>query len=360
MVSKTKQNEILTILVTGAGAPGIRGTLHALRKNPEGRQVRVIGVDIDPGVVGRFLVDCFFPLPPPEDDSYISELLRICRRESVDVIVPQTTREIAVLSKTLEALEAGGIRTMVSGPRAIETANNKWLVMKAVEQLGLPCPKYYLTGSEMELLHAVARLGYPQNPVVVKPPISNGMRGVRVLRAQAWDVRRFLSEKPMGLEVSLEDLIAMLRRGPGWPELLVTEFLPGPEYTVDAFRGDKVEIAVPRLREQIRSGITFHSRTALRADMAEFTLLAARTIGLYYAFGFQFKLDSEGTPKILESNPRVQGTMVASVFSGVNVIWMAVKELIGETVQEKPRLFESEFLRFWGGIGVTDGRVDEI
>ena len=107
----------------------------------------------------------------------------------------------------------------------------------------------------------------------------------------------------MGLEISLEGFLAILRRGPDWPELLVTEYLPGPEYTVDAFRGEKVEIAVPRLREQIRSGITFRSRTEFHAGMAEFTLCAARAIGLRYAFGFQFKLTPPVCQKFLNQTP---------------------------------------------------------
>jgi carbamoyl-phosphate synthase large subunit len=360
MVATAKASSVLTILVTGAGAPGIRGTLYALRKNGDRRPVRMIGVDADPDVVGRFLVDRFFRVPAPEHHSYLEELLRICRSESVDVVVPQTTREIAVLSRNLATLEAAHVRTMVSGPVAIETANNKHSVLQIFEKLGLPCPAYKLASCEAELLRAVEQLGYPQNPVVVKPPVSNGMRGVRVLRPQAWDVRRFLAEKPMGLEIPLEDLLAILRRGPGWPELLVTEYLPGPEYTVDAFRGEKVEIAVPRLREQIRSGITFRSRTESHAGMAEFTLCAARAIGLQYAFGFQFKLDSAGVPKVLESNPRVQGTMVASVFSGTNVIWMGVQEALGERIEVPPQPVISQFFRFWGGVGVAGECIDEI
>lgn len=350
----------ITVLVTGAGAPGVRGTLYALRKNADRRPVRIIGVDADLGAVGRFLVDRFYQVPAPEDPSYLDELFGICRRESVCAIVPQTTREIAVLSRNLHAKDIGDIRIMVSSGDAIETANNKWLLLEKFRELGLPCPEYQIARCESDLLRAVEQLGYPDRPVVVKPPVSSGMRGVRILRREAWDVQRFLTEKPMGLEISLQDLLAILHRGPGWPELLVMEWLPGPEYSVDAFRGERVEIALPRLREQIRSGITFRSRTAYRDDMVQFTLRAARAIGLRYAFGFQFKLDAAGMPKVLESNPRVQGTMVASVFSGANVIWMGVKELLGEIIEQPPQMVVSQFLRFWGGVGVVGECVDEV
>ena len=351
----------ICILVTGAGAPGFPGTLYSLRKNPEGRPVRVIGVDMEAEVVGRFLVDKFFRVPAPEDRTYLDELLRICRQESVAIVLPQTTREIARLSQCKGLLEREGFRVMTSEAPAIEIANNKWTLIQKFIELGLPRPKVELSRSEDELVSLVRDFGYPNCPVVVKPPVSNGMRGVRILQSEPWDVRRFLSEKPLGLEISLEELLRILRRGAPWPELLVMEYLPGPEYTVDAFIGSKLSIALPRLRQSVRSGITFRSRSEFREDLSSYTLRAARHIGLRYAFGFQFKLDDAGIPKVLESNPRIQGTMVASVFSGANVTWYGIKELLGEPVEQNGQKFqEARFYRFWGGVGIAGEFVDEI
>ena len=351
----------MPILVTGAGAPGLPGTLYALRKNPDSRAVRVIGVDIEAEVAGRFLVDEFFQVPAPEDPNYINELLRICREKSVAIVLPQTTREVARLSQCKNLLERDGVRVMVSDSSAIEIANNKWALLEKFKELGLPHPDAQLSHSEDELLSFVRDFGYPKRPVVVKPLVSNGMRGVRILRSEPWDVCRFLAEKPTGVEIPLEELLRILRRGPDWPKLVVMEYLPGPEYTVDAFIGKKLSIALPRLRESVRSGITFRSRSESREDISNYTLQAAKNIGLSYAFGFQFKLDEQGIPKVLESNPRIQGTMVASVFSGANLIWYGVKELLEEPVEQNGQKYHSAcFYRFWGGLGVAGEFLDEI
>ena len=343
------------MLVTGAGAPGIWGTLHALRHNPDGRPVRIIGVDTRADVAGALLVDRFYTVPEPENGRYIEALAEIARREKVFAVLPQTTREIASLSASLATLENDGIRVMVSDAPAIAAANDKSVVMKVFNRLGLPAAACRRAHSEGELVAAARELGYPDLPVVVKPPVSNGMRGVRIIVTHAWDVHRFLSEKPQGLEISLHELIAILRRGV-WPDLLVMEHLPGAEYTVDAFIGSHFSVAVPRQRESIRSGITFHSRTEMREDLVEYTLRAGRELGLHYVFGFQFKLGRDGIPKVLECNPRIQGTMVASVFSGANVIWYAVRELLGDPVTglSEP-VHASEFLRYWGGIAGNGG-----
>lgn len=359
VVSSSKR--AVNLIITGAGAPGIRGTIYAVRQNAERRPVRIVGLDTDPCAVGRYLTDAFQTVPAPEDPSYIDELRRICQAESIDIILPQTTREIERLSRVRDVLSAQGIRVMVSDAVAIEAANNKWNLLTQFKALGLSVPQCRLAKNEQDLIAACEELGYPELPIAIKPPVSNGMRGVRILREEAWDVRRFLIEKPGGLESTLEDLLKILRRGPGWPELLVTEYLPGPEYSVDAFMGSKLQVAVPRLRQAIRTGITFRSRTELRDDMVTTTLQAARHMGLQYAFGFQFKMDRAGAPQVLECNPRIQGTMVASMFSGANVIWFGIKELLGEPVEKLDESLQpSSFHRFWGGVGVVDGVAHEI
>ena len=348
----------LRILVTGAGAPGIRGTLYALRQGD--RPVYTVGTDLSERAVGRLLTDAFYTVPAPESPDYLDALRSICHDERIDVLIPQTTREIAVLAGHRDVFS--DTRVMVSGAKAVAAANDKGAVLKAFENLGLPVPAYRTARTESDLVAAAEALGYPDVPVVVKPPVSNGMRGLRILHPAAWDAQRFLAEKPGGVEIALDDLVRVLRRGDSWPALLVTEHLPGPEYSVDAFRGSLFAAALPRRRDAIRSGISFET-TSLpeRTDLTEATLRAADHLGLDYAFGFQFKEDADGVAKVLECNPRVQGTMVASVFGGLNAIWLGVQEAIGESPTGLPApLHPASFHRFWGGLGVRGDSAFEI
>lgn len=351
----------LSVLLTGVGAPGTRGTLYALRHNPDGTRIRAIGTDIKDGGIGQWWVDAFHRVPAPEEPGYVEALLAICQSEMVDLVIPQTTRELAVFARHKATFEAAGVRVMVSDWPAIAVANNKGELLKIADAMRLPVPAYRLTSSKAELIDAAAWLGYPANPVVVKPPVSNGMRGFRILREEAWNLERFLAEKPSGVEMALADLLTILSRGSAWPALLVTEYLPGSEYSVDAFAGSKVQAAVPRLRKAIRSGISFANELEYRDDLIEYSLALGRRIGLQYTFGFQFKLDGNGVAKLLECNPRLQGTMVASLFSGANLIWMGVQEAMGEPPERVPEtLRAASFHRFWGGVGISGGQIDEI
>ena len=345
------------VLITGGGAPGIAGTIYALRNNPEDIHFKVIVTDINDEVVGKYLADGFYKVPPPEDEKYIPILQEISRKEKVKVILPQTTREITVLSKNIKKFTNLGVAIVVSPFESIKIANDKFLLLEKANEIKVPYPTYYLTNSESSLVNAIMSLGYPKKKVVVKPRISSGMRGLRIISEEIYNVQRFLNEKPTGVEITLNSLLEILHKSESWPELLVTEYLPGLEYTTDVFRGKYGTIVIPRLRERIRSGITFDAKIEMRNDLIEYSLKLGEALNLIGCFGFQFKLSEDGIPKLLECNPRVQGTMVCSMFAGANIIYYAVMEALGRHVKIDCVKIRNhlEFKRYWGGVAIYDG-----
>jgi len=345
---------IIRILVTGAGSPGIVGTIYSLRNNSGGVKVNIITCDVQADAVGKYLSDNFYLVPPGENRQFINSILEISKKEKIDVILPQVTKELLPLAESKPLFESKGIKIAISSKNSIEIANDKWNVTIAAIESGVPVPISILAKNENEFIKAVRALGYPEKKVVVKPRMSNGLRGLRILSEETWNVERFLSQKPESIEISLQTLLDILHKG-NWPELIVQEYLPGDEYTIDVFRGSNNVIAIPRIREKIRSGITFSAKIELRKDLELYAIDLAKRLDLKYAFGFQFKLSNNGIPKLLECNPRVQGTMVASTFAGVNIIWWSIKEALGEKIEfgETNRCNNGmRFLRYWGGIAV--------
>ena len=65
----------LTVLITGAGAPGIKGTLYSLHHNFDKRKIKTIGTDIDPNAVGRYLCDSFHQISRATSEDYIDKVL---------------------------------------------------------------------------------------------------------------------------------------------------------------------------------------------------------------------------------------------------------------------------------------------
>ena len=142
--------------------------------------------------------------------------------------------------------------------------------------------------------------------------------------------------------------------------LMVQEYLPGKEYSVDCFAGSERGYSIVRERNRIVNGIAFETTicddTEKVSDMNKRCNHMCEKLGLKYAVGFQFKEDAEGMARLLECNPRVQGTMVATALAGVNMVWMGVKEILGEEIPLYDIELGYKFTRYWGGVG-EDGRA---
>jgi len=348
--------ESLRVLVTGCGAPGIKGTIFSLKNNFDGRKVEIIGTDIEDEVVGKYLCDRYYKIPKAADTkNYLKALLSISDKEKVDVIIPQNTAELSILASTKQDFKQAGTSIIVSDEDTINIANNKYELMKICNEINVPAGSFCLVNTFDELMHYAAELGWPENRFVVKPPVSNGLRGVRIIDEHIDLKEAFYKEKPNSFNIRMEDLKKIL--GSEFPDLIVTEYLPGDEYTIDVLRSSKGSVVIPRKRDLIRSGITFNGTTEYNEELIEYSKRLSDKIGLEFCFGFQFKLDENGTPKILESNPRVQGTMVLATFAGANIIYAAVKSALGEEIPDFDIKWGTKIFRYWGGVSVYNEQI---
>ena len=349
----------VTVLITGAGAPGTKGTLYSLEKNYDKRKIKTIGTDIRKNVIGKHLCKKFYEIPPPNNNNFLPILKQICKTEKIDVILPQVTAELEALAAHASEFEKAGTHIALSNHETIKTANNKHKLMQLTQEIGIPTPKFYLAKSLNDLEKNAKTLGYPEKSVVIKPPISHGMIGFRILDAQADKRKAFLTEKPDGTHIKLEELEFLEDT---FPEMLVMEYLSGDEYSIDVLsKKAKTLVAVPRRRDTIRTGITFEGTVEEDQTLIDLSRRLIERTGLEYVNGFQFKRDEKGVPKIIECNPRIQGTMALSTLAGANIIYSAIKLALGEELPEFNINWGTRLLRYWGGIGVFNEQlVDEL
>jgi carbamoyl-phosphate synthase large subunit len=340
----------VVILITGIGAPGTIGTVAALKNSVFTH--RLIGIDIKPSPANRFFFDEFYCVPPPEHPDFISNLFDLVCRENVSLILPQVTRELEPLSSNKELFAESGCSILVNDYENVKVLNNKYELMQAMSRMGLKVPEHYLIKTKKELQKLAYQLGYPKKKVVIKPPVSNGMRGLRILTEPYDKVYDFLNEKPDSSKCSLVELLSVFE-DEEIPELIVSEYLPGEEISVDCLCKDGESILVlPRTRNEIRSGITFSGTAIQEENIITQTREIIGQFQLSHALGFQFKYDENASPQILECNPRIQGTMVFGAFCGANVILGAVYQAlnIDLSFSQSNIDWEVSFARYWGGL----------
>lgn len=296
----------LRILVTGGGSPGTAGTLYSLKGH------YVVCTDVKDNVPGKYLADKFYQIAPAWRDWYISNIEAICHRENIDVILPQNTAELDILLKE----------------SPVPCAVNRNITKDEVSE-----------GRWVEGAEDIMSLGWDR--FVVKPPNMSGGRGVRIVS----DNRDFF-RKPGIPIVTVDELIGDMH---DFFELWAMPFYEGTEFTVDCFNGKSGFTAIPRTREEIRSGISFTGRVVKDVDLIDKCRGLTEDLGLKYAFGFQFIGGN-----VLECNPRVQGTMVVSTLAGANMIEAACFEALGIDYPPFDINWDLSFTRYWGMI--ADGK----
>lgn len=136
-------------------------------------------------------------------------------------------------------------------------------------------------------------------PVFIKPDIGQGARGTKIIKNQ-YELQYAFYENP---------------------NIMVCEYLPGEEYTVDCFTDFNGTLRACKLRnrKRIKTGISVNSEIL---SMNDSVMNIAETINSRLKFNgvwfFQLKKARSGEYKLLEIAPRVAGTMGISRNTGIN------------------------------------------
>ena len=168
--------------MTGCGAPGAPGIIRCLRKNGE-RDIRIVAVEQPKTPVRAILSMHFIPFPRRKREDFLPAVLDICRRESVQVVIPIVTRELMKFARARAEFEALGAKVSVMEPDKLEIVNNKAHLLDAMRAHGLRTPEYRRVHTVEKLKAAVSALGYPEKALCVKAAVGNGDRGIRMLNA---------------------------------------------------------------------------------------------------------------------------------------------------------------------------------
>ena len=324
----------VTVLVTGSTAPGFVSIARSLRLSKT-YNFKIIATDYRETISSRFFSDKSYVLTHNYLPEFPTELIEVCEKENVDVLLPIHTDDQLPICNKLKAFRDSGVEpaVVVTDSELLDTILNKRKLMEYCEKvIGVQTPDFSYASSSASLAQIVNSFGYPEKPVVIKPSYSNGSRGFRILDEQLDRRELFFKEKPTGIYSTLNRVIEDI--GDEFPELIVMEYLPGTEYTIDVLcRKGRTFAILPRLRSKLIGGITTSGVLVEDSDIEtirEYSKQIVEGFGLSYNVGLQMKENHEGVPLLLEINPRLQGTTIMSVQGGVNIPEMMVQMALRE------------------------------
>jgi carbamoyl-phosphate synthase large subunit len=336
----------LHVLMTGGGAPGAAGILKCLKRQASWN---ITVADANPEAIGKHLHHQFEEIPPAIAPLFISFLIELCRKQKITVILPLVTRELLPLATHRELFEKAGIQIPISSAASLEIANNKSRLYEFMQWRDIPVPAFRIVENAQQFIAAIHELGYPQKQVCFKPSVSNGSRGFRIL---SWDINEMdllFNYKPNTTNIRLEDAERILSSGP-FPELLVSDYLPGEEYSVDCLaKNGETILALPRLRKKMVNGISVEGEIVNDPAIIGYCSSIISALRLHGNIGIQVKRSADGQPLLLEINPRVQGTISACLGAGINMPVLAIKQELGLPIdpQELAVKWGIRFSRYW-------------
>lgn len=158
-------------------------------------------------------------------------------------------------------------------------------------------------------------------PVFIKPDIGQGSQGAKLIHTQ-------------------EELEYTAKNS---KELVICEYLPGEEFTIDCFSDGEGKLLScnMRNRKRIRNGISVSSEWL---ELPQQVRVIAETIHgrLHFtgAWFFQVKLTNQGEYKLLEAAPRIAGTMGLTRHLGINYPMLTLFVLSGKSVSVTPNEYE--------------------
>ncbi|PRB11958.1 biotin carboxylase [Microbacterium sp. MYb72] len=313
------------VLVTGAGGPAGVVVIRSLLKRPE---LTVFAADMDGWAAGLYLVPAEQRrlVPPGRAEEFVPTLARLVEEDAIDVVVSTVDVELIALSERRDELAPA----VLAAPSAdtLDVSLDKLLLAERCADTGR-APRTVLAGPAAQAVDW-------EFPVFAKPRQGAGSRGIRLVPDRA----------------ALDAL-------PVDEGLIVQDFLPGEEYSVDviADAAGQVVAAVPRTRARVDSGVAIAGRTVHDPELEETASAIAKAIGLVGVANVQLRRGRDGRAMLLEVNPRFPGALPLTIAAGVDIPSLVVDLFLGRELPASVPFREVAFVRFLEDIIVE---IDEV
>lgn len=262
---------------------------------------------------GRFVYDRYFSgFPFAHEDTFIDTINSYVTKYSIDHIFPGHDNVVTRLSQA-KAQDRLVCNVLTSPHQTCRTCRSKHLTYDRFSGV-LRIPKVYQTLEEVDVF-----------PVFLKPDIGQGSKGTHLAKTRDEVVHHLKSD----------------------PSLLILEYLPGTEYTIDCFTDKYGELKFVGARERVRTqnGISVHTRPVDGKEFIETALTINSNLRFQGMWFFQLKRSAIGDLALLEIAPRLAGTMGMYRNLGVNFPLLALYDAEGYDVEALVNNYEIEMDR---------------
>jgi len=306
------------VLLTCVGTQVAPGIISMIRRNRR-YKVRVIGVDAGKReeLVGRYFCDNFYTVPYARSKVYLSAIMDICKKENVRIVFPGSDEEALVLSRYKTAFDAIGVKVACADAASIKRSQDKLRLMEFLKRNGIRVAECCNPRSLAELERMCRRLGYPKKNVVIKPRVSRGSRGFRIITKSTDLYTKFCKNE--FYYVSLAEILQLFRRRSKSLEgFFLMEYLGGKRYSVDVLMERSRPVACVCRRKIFPIGSPTQMADIVHdPDVIEYAKRVASLLAFDYFVQIEAGRDRYGRVCLIEVNPRIDATL--PIVEGLNI-----------------------------------------
>lgn len=313
----------ITALVTAVGGRSVGyQILECLKKYP--KNYRLIATDSGPFAPGLYESSKGYILPSSLAAKYIPTLIKICKKEKVDVVLPGSIPEILVIAKYENELLKNNIVPITNSYSLVKETYDKLDVYKLLKKNNLLTPET----NELKDLSDLNRLGYP---LIVKPRGgSSGSRNVHILKNKEELVDIFIKLKREGINLLAQEYV-----GDENEEYTVGVLCGNDGRVIDTIVMRRRLIGLSRGEERKIDGKNYVLSTGYsqgffvdQPDVKKYCELAAKKLGARGPFNIQCRRGKKGV-YIFEVHPRFSGSASMRAEMGFNEPHILIRDFLG-------------------------------
>ncbi len=299
---------------------------------------KIVGIDMNDQNPGRFLVDKFYQSPRSDNDDFIPFVLDICNKEHIDIILCTSTQNSLIPLKKNEHL-FNEIKVKIPGTNIDDLliANDKGLMLTKVRNSGIGCPKFFIPDSIYEFNSFLST----NKNVIVKPRVSSGSRGFRILK----DNYKMGYDDIVGKSDDSSKIINsntykdIMNKHGNFSDILMMEYLEGQDYSVYVL-ADKGEslVTIPFKRLKPKDGVSLVSEVDMNQYVIDYVKKIVKLFNLDWVVNIQLKLSPENKPLIYEINPRLAGSVILTKGADCDLLKYGLDTILNKDIKiNKPK-----------------------
>ena len=260
-----------------------------------------------------------YPSPRKKTEAFVADLVAYLAQNPHECLLPMEQDTLDIILNNRAEFEAVTRLPFVDNA-TYRVFRDKAKTIKLAEKLGIPHPRTIMPQDASNLVEEVKHLKFP---VVIKPRGNWASRGVQVAQDLA----------------ELEKVFAEVHAEFPFP-LIQEKIPPGEQYHVCCLMDENARLTAVCTQYELRHHPHFEGMGAStvqisvdRPDLVDLTVQLLQANNWYGVANSDIMIDPrDGTPMLMEINPRFWGPLQSSIHAGVNFPHLLYRLARGEKV----------------------------